>query len=35
MEYLLDTDWIIHALAGEKKTLATLELLQPARIAVS
>src|SRR5947208_862501 len=35
MEYLLDTDWIIHALAGEQKTLATLERLTFARIAVS
>ena len=35
MSYLLDTDWVINALAGRTRAIAPLELLASQRIAVS
>jgi tRNA(fMet)-specific endonuclease VapC len=35
MTYLVDTDWIIHALKGQQRALTTLRRLAPQRIAVS
>jgi predicted nucleic acid-binding protein len=35
MSYLLDTDWVINALAGRPRAIAPLELLASQTIAVS
>lgn len=35
MGYLLDTDWIIHALTGKQTILATINRLDPSSIAIS
>lgn len=35
MAYLLDTDWVINALAGRSRAIAPLELLSSQQIAVS
>lgn len=35
MSYLLDADWVIHALAGNPKAVSTLRSLAPQRISIS
>ena len=35
MEYLVDTDWIIHALTGKQTILAIINRLAPSTIAIS
>jgi predicted nucleic acid-binding protein len=35
MSYILDSDWLINALAGRRRAIAPLELLSSQRIGVS